>query len=247
MAPTSSKSGTRDKDKAVRGMAGARDVAESRARSGHLRRCLEAPQITNTYNITFNNEVHFAEGGGVFPSPPGEGSRPSRPRRTLPASPNIHAETSRAPRPANDVEEIGEVIGEVTEEEESSRNDSGEDELPEPPVAHSTSPTSTERVTRWQQHDSAYGSRRGSKEKHEAYRAKMINGSLNRHSAVEGSSQWKRKARAPSAGSNFEEAATGDGETQRETGGDEDREEGGDNGDESGDVRYQLFPPLAEP
>jgi hypothetical protein len=236
MASTSTKSGARirDKDKAVRGTLAGREIAESRTRSGRPSRRLDPVHITNNY-YNFVGDVHF--NGAMFASPPGEGLRHSRPPPpALPGMPNAQAEiTERSRRRGRNFDNEVEEAEEVSEEGDSYRNDSDEAEPLETPVAPRASPTSADRVENWR--DSTYGSRRDSKENHEAYRVSSINRSSNRLSAVEGSSQKKRKTKPPSVELNVEDPAVPvDTEThsiiQREPGGDNGVDEGGDDGEE---------------
>lgn len=113
----------------------------------------------------------------------------SSPRPTLPVTPNAYGETAlRTPRPHRIIAVEDEEAGEESEEFESDRNYSYEDQPSPPPLVSRATPTSAQRVQIWQ--DSGYsGSTRGSKrEKDEVYRASLSRVSSNGSLAEEGSS-----------------------------------------------------------
>lgn len=216
---------------------GERDVPEGLARTGR------APRRVNRFKpepqpiiFNFNGDVQITKGAMFGGSLDEEMEQLRRPRPMLPAEPSGHGETApRIQKPHRIIAVENEEAEEESEEFESDRDYSCEDEPSQPPLISTATPMSAHRVQTWQ--DSGYsGSTRGSKRaKNEVYRASLSRGSSDGSLAEEGSSDIKRKAKLPSVESNVEEGATSDdNETHLATQGDG----GGDNGDDSDDVGY---------
>ena len=221
---------------------GERDVPDGLVRSGR------APRRMNRFKpdpqpiiFNFKGDVQITKGTMFGRSHDEELEQLRRSRPTLPAAPTAYGETApRIQRPHHIVAVENEEAEDESEEFESDRDYSCEEEPSQPPLVSTATPMSAHRVQSWQ--DSGYsGSTRGSKrEKNEVYRAGLSRGSSNGSLAEEGSSHTKRKAKLPSVESNVEECATSEeNETHLATRGDD----GGDNGDDSDDVGYISYPP----
>ena len=228
MASTPSRGGglSRDKDEAVRGTTGAREIEALRRPTRATRSSTRVNAGPPQYITNYHFENVQISNGTMFGLSPGEEVPQSR--RPRPALPAMRREG--APR----VQRRGRIIPNEDEEAEEDEDeiDSTDDEPSELPLIPTTSPTPIERVQTWR--DSGYGgSRRGSKpEKNEVYRASSINRSSNRPPGEAGASQKKRRTKEPSVESNVEEGATSEDNGTHVTAQGDDRGEDKKDGEE---------------
>ena len=243
MASTSSRSSARlrDKDKVVRGAAAGRDIAEAPVRSSRTtRRSNPEPQLQYTTINNVYGDIQITK-GPLFGRALDEDSGPSqRSHPALPGRQNVYA--AAAPRPRRIIADEDDDTREESDDIESSRNFSGEDEPSNALLLSRATPTPAQQV----QTDSGYRSatRRSKQGKKEAYRA-SLNKKLSNAPLRESHSSHKKRKTKPRAvesnESNNEDSATSDdNEKHLATQGDDegDGEDGGNDDDSDDDVGY---------
>jgi hypothetical protein len=247
---TSSRSSARgrDKDKAVRGGAAARDSPEALVRPTRSQRPPSQLQPPVQFHVTNNYFDNAHINGTVFGAPANEQLEQSRRSpRTARARPNAFDAASMIRMARGVIPNQVEVADADLGDDETDREYSFGEEPARPPFPSGTTPTTQERVQDWRRDSGYVGSTRRSKGgRNEAYRASekdaSTNASLRGHSP-----HGKRQIKAQSVGSSELDAeASVASENQRslrshrdaERGAEEDDEE--DNADDSGDVRYNF-------
>lgn len=250
MAPTSSRSSARgrDKDKAVRGGAAARDSPEALVRPTRSQRPPSQLQPTVLLHVTNNYFDNAHINGPVFGATANEPLEQSyRAPRAARARQNAFDAASMIRMAQGVIPNQVEEADADLEDDETDREYSYGEEPARPSFPSGTTPTTQKRVEDWQRDSGYVGSTRRSKAgRNEAYRASEKDASTN--ASLQGHSpRGKRKTKAQSIeSSELDAEASVASENQRslrshrDAEGDAEEDDEEDNADDSGDVGYNF-------